>query len=229
MTAWLSSHFKGERILYALSFQFEALSSAQVTTKRLICVTANIFFKHFLTVRNQLLRMLTFHIQETTGMYRMLVGCIFAIVTMPAFVTMDTVGSTVNITGFVGETIELRCFNPSANDEFTWKTRAVSWMYLFQDDCFDNPSYVTVGRCAEGSWEYLSYSHQLVGNDDSCGNGLAYIRSQEPGNFTYKCHKMSGDGIDVILEVIFHYFHRIQFINITVPCEICASITKPDL
>ena len=33
-------------------------------------------------------------------------------------------------------------------------------------------------------WEYLSYGHQLVGNDDSCNNGLAYMKaSQEPGKF----------------------------------------------
>ena len=43
-------------------------------------------------------------------MYRMLVCCIFAIVTMSAFVTMGTVGGTRNITGYVGENDRIEMF-----------------------------------------------------------------------------------------------------------------------
>ena len=127
--------------------------------------------------------------------------------TIPVYLTIDTVEGIVYITGYVGETIELRCLNSSPRDVLRKGIRDVhvSWMYLFQDDGTDISTYVKVAKCEMGSWECLSYGHQLVGSDGSCDNGLAYIRSREPGHFTYKCEEktMSKDRTDVIREETF--------------------------
>ena len=89
----------------------------------------------------------------------MLVLRLILVFTIPAYLTIDTVKVIVNITGYLGETIELRCLDSSPTYIFREKIGEVSWMYPCQNDCSDNPTFVNVGTCYLGYWEYLSYGH----------------------------------------------------------------------
>ena len=97
----------------------------------------------------------------------MLILRLLVIFTLCPLGTLDAVDVTnlVNVTGYVGETIELRCFGPSTVDKFNQEMGDVKWMYLFQEDCSHNSLYVHVATCENGDWEYLSYGHHLVGDD----------------------------------------------------------------